>query len=32
MPPMFTEDGQPIEENIDRAEETLRQHFEKENK
>ncbi|MCU0536802.1 MAG: hypothetical protein MUD14_23180 [Hydrococcus sp. Prado102] len=32
MPPMFTEDGQPIEENIRQAEKTLRQHFEQENK
>jgi hypothetical protein len=32
MPPMFTEDGQPIKENIDRAEETLSQYLEKDNK
>jgi hypothetical protein len=28
MPPMFTEDGQPIEENIRQAEETLREYIE----
>jgi hypothetical protein len=31
MPPMFTEEGQPIEENIRQAEEAFRQMIEKEN-
>ena len=31
MPPMFAEDGQPIEENICQAEETFRQLIEKDN-
>jgi hypothetical protein len=29
MPPMFSEDGQPIDENIHQAEEILRQQLEK---
>jgi hypothetical protein len=31
MPPMFTEDGQPIEDNIRQAEENFRQLIEKDN-
>ncbi|ELR99504.1 hypothetical protein [Gloeocapsa sp. PCC 73106] len=31
MGPLFTKDGNPIEENIHQAEETFRQHLEKKN-